>query len=86
MQGTKELLLKVMGEQIEDAEFYNSNYCKMTPVWVFKDALELLQPADELEPSKNPHQWDKCNYCGNYVFNKWKWCPYCGGEIDWRKD
>jgi len=82
VQGTKELLLKVLKEQIEDAEFFNSNYCKMTPVWVFKDTLELLQPA---KPPKASHQWDKCNYCGRYVFYTWKWCPYCGRGINWNE-
>lgn len=22
-----------------------------------------------------------CNYCGNYLSNKWKYCPYCGRKV-----
>ena len=85
MQGTEELLLKVLKEQIEDAEFFNSNYCKMTPVWVFKDMVELLEKPKPPKVRTGSHQWDKCNYCGNYVFNTWKWCPYCGRGINWNE-
>jgi hypothetical protein len=27
-----------------------------------------------------------CNYCGNYLSEKWKYCPYCGKKIKGNPD
>jgi len=80
----KDMVIKALNTEINDAKIIHSTYARFVPAWVLENALTFLEtPPVKVERREETQEWNVCSYCGNHLISKWKWCPYCGRGIDW---